>query len=154
MTCDCEGCETLRTRRRAAYHVQRALKRGELIRLPCEACGATYRVQAHHDDYSRTVDVRWLCPKHHHERHREIWGPDWMRRGRIVTLCLREHEHIDMRVRYPKTFAFPSEQRCRTMLPSKAGYGLDTIYTAIQCGVRVTGANTHCWHHRDPNHVR
>jgi ribosomal protein S27AE len=45
-----------------------AIKSGKLIRKPCEICGEL-KVQAHHDDYSKTYDVRWLCWKHHREFH-------------------------------------------------------------------------------------
>lgn len=45
------------------------IKRGLLIRYPCEVCGDT-KVEAHHDDYSKTYDVRWLCFKHHREHHK------------------------------------------------------------------------------------
>ena len=31
---------------------------------PCEVCGATKTV-AHHDDYAKPLDVRWLCRSHH-----------------------------------------------------------------------------------------
>jgi len=46
--------------------VHYALRKGKLIRLPCEVCGAQ-PVHAHHDDYSRKLDVRWLCVEHHAE---------------------------------------------------------------------------------------
>lgn len=42
---------------------------GTLIRLPCEICGTDKDVQAHHDDYNRPLEVRWLCRKHHKEHH-------------------------------------------------------------------------------------
>lgn len=45
-----------------------AVRRGVLIRQPCEVCGAE-RVEAHHDDYSQPLNVRWLCPTHHREHH-------------------------------------------------------------------------------------
>jgi hypothetical protein len=50
--------------------VFRAIKRGELLRQPCEICGGS-RVDAHHDDYSKPLEVRWLCPVHHAARHRK-----------------------------------------------------------------------------------
>lgn len=42
---------------------------GVLVRFPCEVCGVT-KVDAHHDDYGKPLDVRWLCRKHHNEHHR------------------------------------------------------------------------------------
>lgn len=45
------------------------IKRGLLIPYPCEVCGEK-KVEAHHDDYSNTYDVRWLCFKHHREHHK------------------------------------------------------------------------------------
>jgi hypothetical protein len=51
--------------------VSNALKSGKLTRQPCEVCNEP-RVQAHHDDYSKPLDVKWLCVKHHAERHIEL----------------------------------------------------------------------------------
>jgi hypothetical protein len=51
--------------------VCRALKSGKLTRQPCQVCGEM-RVQAHHEDYSKPLDVMWLCTKHHAERHVEL----------------------------------------------------------------------------------
>ena len=39
-------------------------------RLPCEVCGER-KTHAHHDDYSKPLEVKWLCKKHHDEHHRE-----------------------------------------------------------------------------------
>src|SRR5690606_23859393 len=44
--------------------VQRALSNEELARGVCEVCGSP-DVDAHHDDYSRPLEVRWLCRQHH-----------------------------------------------------------------------------------------
>lgn len=46
-----------------------AIAGGRLIKLPCEVCGEE-KSEAHHDDYERPLDVRWLCHKHHMEHHR------------------------------------------------------------------------------------
>lgn len=46
--------------------VASALKSGLLKKLPCETCNLE-KVQAHHDDYSKPLEVRWLCFKHHRE---------------------------------------------------------------------------------------
>lgn len=44
------------------------IKTGELKRQPCEVCGSE-NVHAHHDDYAKPLEVRWLCPFHHKEWH-------------------------------------------------------------------------------------
>lgn len=54
--------------RRAHKAVATALRAGRLQRKPCEVCGAT-EVHAHHDDYRKPLDVRWLCPVHHRAEH-------------------------------------------------------------------------------------
>jgi hypothetical protein len=52
---------------RARQMVGNAIRGGRLKRQPCETCGTTKRIQAHHDDYSKPLDVRWFCFKHHRE---------------------------------------------------------------------------------------
>lgn len=49
--------------------VNAALRSGSLIKQPCEVCGVQ-KVHGHHDDYSRPLEVRWLCCKHHKEWHK------------------------------------------------------------------------------------
>lgn len=58
---------------KARQKTRQAIASGKLKRLPCEVCGST-TVHAHHDDYSRPLDVRWLCPKHHAEHHAKALG--------------------------------------------------------------------------------
>lgn len=41
-----------------------AVKRGRIKREPCEMCGDTV-VHGHHDDYTKPLEVRWLCRLHH-----------------------------------------------------------------------------------------
>ena len=41
-----------------------------LERQPCEVCGE--KAEAHHPDYSKPLDVRWLCKRHHMIEHRKV----------------------------------------------------------------------------------
>jgi hypothetical protein len=58
------------TQRAANVKVGNALRDGLLKRQPCEVCGSTSRVHAHHDDHGKPLEVRWLCPAHHRAWHR------------------------------------------------------------------------------------
>lgn len=46
-----------------------AVREGKIIPQPCEVCGKT-TVQAHHDDYNKPYEVRWLCEECHKMWHR------------------------------------------------------------------------------------
>src|SRR5208283_2042787 len=48
-----------------------ALRNGTLIRKSCEISSCTGKAEAHHDDYSKPLDVRWLCRKDHRQWHKE-----------------------------------------------------------------------------------
>lgn len=55
---------------KARMKLGNAVRDGRIEKYPCEVCGAT-KVQAHHDDYSKPLIVRWLCfncHKKHHEK--------------------------------------------------------------------------------------
>lgn len=54
---------------KAHSKVHYALKMGRLTKLPCQVCATTYSIIAHHDDYTKPLDVLWLCEVHHKERH-------------------------------------------------------------------------------------
>lgn len=60
--------------RRARWAVHNAVVRGELERPDaCEQCGhvgrSTRDIHGHHDDYSKPLDVRWLCSSCHKRHH-------------------------------------------------------------------------------------
>jgi len=44
------------------------IKKGELLRQPCQICGRE-KTDAHHNDYSKPLEVQWLCRKHHRDFH-------------------------------------------------------------------------------------
>ena len=48
--------------------VGNAIRDGRLIKQPCEVCGGEI-VDAHHDDYTKPLTVRWFCKQHHVEHH-------------------------------------------------------------------------------------
>jgi transcription elongation factor Elf1 len=53
-----------RSARSKTFH---AIKNGTIQVLPCLICGD--KAEAHHHDYSRPLDVMWLCKAHHRETH-------------------------------------------------------------------------------------
>lgn len=54
---------------RARWITKDALKRGILTKAPCEVCGEV-KSEIHHDDYSKPLEIRWLCREHHVQFHR------------------------------------------------------------------------------------
>lgn len=70
-----QGLEYLRSYRKsnaAKYKahcmVNNAIRDGKLLKESCEICDDE-NVHAHHDDYLKPLEVRWLCPAHHHQWH-------------------------------------------------------------------------------------
>lgn len=56
---------------KARSAVNNAIKAGKLVRGPCEVCGSTKRIHGHHRDYSKPLEVQWLCASHHKAAHRK-----------------------------------------------------------------------------------
>ncbi len=54
---------------RARTITSNTIRDGKLIRQPCEICHTQENIEAHHDDYSKPLEIRWLCYKHHREVH-------------------------------------------------------------------------------------
>ena len=73
--------------------VRDAIRRGELTRDACEVCGSDRNVDAHHDDYTKPLDVRWLC-RSCHQKHHHIYCPPTPRDARKLLvkeiLCLEK----------------------------------------------------------------
>lgn len=61
---------------KARNAVGNALRSGKLKRGPCEQVGAKCngRVHAHHDDYAKPLEIRWLCAFHHAAHHVAVRG--------------------------------------------------------------------------------
>ena len=57
-------------KRKAHSAFSRAIREGRLVRpSACSGCGGEKRVEGHHPDYSRPLDVEWLCRQCHAARH-------------------------------------------------------------------------------------
>ncbi len=55
---------------KAINAVNNAIKAGRMARPDlCECCGSKCKVQAHHCDYSKQIDVEWLCSPCHYQWH-------------------------------------------------------------------------------------
>ena len=54
----------------AKWKVKYALKTGKIKRKVCEICGK--KAEAHHEDYSKPLEVKWFCHKHHMGVHKQI----------------------------------------------------------------------------------
>ena len=48
--------------------ISKALMRGKMVRQGCENCGHNI-AEAHHDNYDKPLDVRWLCQPCHKQWH-------------------------------------------------------------------------------------
>lgn len=60
-----------RIRRRKSREIFNHYVRDKHIeKQPCEICG-NKKAEAHHDDYSKPIEVRWLCFKCHRKWHKE-----------------------------------------------------------------------------------
>lgn len=58
-------------KRKAQVMVGNAIRDKKLFKEPCEVCGTEERIHAHHDDYLKPLNVRWLCASHHRQWHIE-----------------------------------------------------------------------------------
>jgi hypothetical protein len=52
------------------------IKRGLIIKFPCEVCKSE-NVQAHHNDYNDPYNITWLCARCHREHHVEQSYNQW-----------------------------------------------------------------------------
>ena len=54
---------------RARFDARNAVRRGDIKRMPRERCGAL-NTESHHPDYSRSLEIKWLCTPCHGIEHR------------------------------------------------------------------------------------
>ena len=58
--------EKAKARAMVSYH----LRSGHISKKPCEKCG-NIETEAHHEDYSKPLDITWLCESCHKKIHVE-----------------------------------------------------------------------------------
>jgi hypothetical protein len=58
-------------RRAAHLIIGNAVARKKIIKPDnCSICNSTIKIEAHHDDYTKPLLIRWLCEKCHKEWHK------------------------------------------------------------------------------------
>lgn len=59
----------------ARYETLRAVRNGVLIKPDhCEVCGKkSVKIDMHHKDYTKPLDIVWVCKQCHHEIHASMY---------------------------------------------------------------------------------
>lgn len=66
---------------RASQKLRDAIRQGKIQRQPCEICQKP-NADGHHEDYSKPLEVRWLCKTHHAQEHLyEPWQNELIQAG-------------------------------------------------------------------------
>lgn len=56
---------------KARHVLYRAISKGKIIRATkCSKCNCKKRIEAHHEDYTKPLEIIWLCKLHHVEADR------------------------------------------------------------------------------------
>lgn len=55
--------------------VRNALRDGRITRGDCHFCGTDKNIEGHHNDYSKPLDVVWLCKRCHRKLHAIVPEP-------------------------------------------------------------------------------
>lgn len=74
------------TKIQAGCLLRKAVKDGVIKKEPCGICQSLLS-EAHHPDYSKPLDVMWLCRKHHAVWHKENGFP----KAKIVVRKMKQH---------------------------------------------------------------
>src|ERR1051326_8943148 len=54
-----------RRRSNARAYLNVYIRRGKIYKQPCEVGQTRRNTEGHHEDYSKPLEVRWLCRPHH-----------------------------------------------------------------------------------------
>jgi len=67
----CSYRESHPNKYKAHTMVNNAIRDGKMYPEDCSSCGGNESPHAHHDDYAKPLNVRWLCPVCHSQWHRD-----------------------------------------------------------------------------------
>ena len=66
--------ETFLAKARAPYKVAQAIRKGILTRpSECSSCQTTGRIEGHHSDYTKPLEVIWVCTPCHNKIHSNLF---------------------------------------------------------------------------------
>ena len=65
---DVQAINLRKLKEKARRTTEGAVAYGQLVREPCEVCGKL-KVEGHHPDYNKPLEVIWLCHLHHRRVH-------------------------------------------------------------------------------------
>lgn len=107
-------------------HVQvsNALKSGKMIKpANCSVCGSTYLIEGHHEDYSKPLDVVWLCKTCHTNVHKNSDNPPGRKpkinkAKKVLTVYFTDEQYATVQ-KYCKEKGSPFSIFVRNMLTDK-----------------------------------
>lgn len=60
---------------KARYTLGNYVRLGKIIRpKECSKCGLCKKIEAHHEDYKKPLNVTWLCKGCHEKTHHQIYS--------------------------------------------------------------------------------
>lgn len=82
--------EKHRVKHRARSYLGMCVAKGKVSKpIKCETCGKKeVRIEGHHEDYSKPLEVNWFCTDCHADRHRFMKRVAQDRRGTFIEKLL------------------------------------------------------------------
>ena len=120
-------------RYKANQQVNYEIRMGRLIRPEnCSICGIKAKIHAHHEDYSKPLDVKWLCQKCHIKIHR---GFNINTGAEKVIFTIEEKDKIRDSFRGINLFKLTHEELSQLIDKQKeAGYSIRGLEDLLKLG--------------------